>query len=163
MFLNLGAEQSDVPMEIKAHLNQMVELGVCEREWVEEVESFQILSLKNQNQSILAAPCALWAYNQTWSLYLLMPKKSRENLVVPLMFQRFDFLKNTVYGSALVENFLWDQDSERLQSRRFLNGHPWCGEVATYQWNQAQGEFETLSLFKNENCGSLNEPWKRVL
>lgn len=156
--------------EVQVVMANQASIGQCEQEWVQSTDFYQIFSLPHDlpqtSLKLIAATCAQWAYNLTWSFFLVVESKPKGEGISwrlePLFFTRYSMLQKALYESLQLENFSWDAKDLTLTSRKYLNGQPQCGELGGYRWSPTLQRFETIAIYQNEDCLSPEAAWVKV-
>lgn len=151
-----------LPSVIQKQMSLQVEQGVCQKQWIEEHSLIKVFLTKSKRQKLYAVPCSLWSHNMAWSLFLVINIAQDQVLVKPLFFIRHSSYKG-LYADSVVENISWDSEEMILTSKKYLNGHPNCGELSGYKWNENNQDFKVVSIYKNDNCNLADQPWDKVL
>jgi hypothetical protein len=160
---NLAAQDKLKAMaQISMEMLLRVEQGICQKEWIGEASQVRVFSTKSDSQILYAVPCSLWAHNQAWSFFLVIDRGEQAVLVKPLFFIRYSSYKG-LYADTVVENISWDDEQKILTSRKYLNGNQHCGELSGYKWRENSQDFEVLSIYKNDDCNSVDYDWAKVL
>ncbi len=147
---------------IQTALENSVHFGECQAEFITEVEMIDLQPISDSTHNIVFVPCAQWAHNLRWMAFLVIfDENDSENVVFqkPLYFTHYSQAMGP-QSTNYIENFNWDPEHKQLMSRKYLNGHAHCGEMALYEYNINLQEFVVKQIIKNDNCEDPSAKWQ---
>lgn len=155
------AHALELPQSLFNSLSSRLQLGQCQKEFLGSVDMFKELKTSDPQQTLVLVPCAQWAYNMRWLVYMAVvdaDTPDKVNFIKPLHFSHYLEPKG-LHATEYVENYNWNQEKQILSSRHFLNGKPQCGEKVVYEWNSLIQEFKVKKMMSNGDCDDLDSPW----
>jgi|GEM_PF-5413424 len=145
---------NSVPQSIFAQQRLLVSQGTCESRWEEMASEGMVNSIPlNSRTQLWVVPCAMWAYNMAWTVYVTIQEASHPDgfITKPMTFVAHS-LNERISASQVIYNPKFDSETQSLLSQYAMNGQPQCGFAAEYEWKDGAQVFAVTHLAANDDC-----------
>lgn len=152
-------ETDSIPQYIQNAQDKLAQEAVCQAQWRSyNPENSPVANFAVGNQhSIYIVPCANWAINMTWVVYLknntngVFTSQLTFNLITPL---------KELHTSQVVHNIRWHNNT--LFSSYYVKSSSDCGTKTKYKWNESTLAFDIESMYIKAGCGNTHSDWEKV-
>ena len=138
--------------------------GTCQKEWLQMTETFEVTKQAlDDRQTIYIVPCALWAANVAYSVFITIRESSHPDgfLTKAIRFVNYSSFEGVV-ARDLIHNIKWDSATKTLKAQYFINGSEICGSKSEYKWHAGYQTLLTKTLLKQDDCKNAQAPWLPV-
>lgn len=145
------------PFTLGAWLNQTVQLGYCEKSWINDRDFKKIIHIEKADLTVVAVPCASWGHNLRWMVFSIHEKIVNKNPFTASRFKQhffthYEINRSGIVSTMFVENYRWDATTNLMFSRTYKNSKSHCGEIAEYHFDHRYDRFFIKRIAHQTNC-----------
>ena len=152
-----------LPSTIVDQQKLLVRQGVCETNWADLSDNLDSKHYPmGDGLEVWLVPCAHWAVNTDWTVYMQIPESSQPDgsLYTQIQFIDYSTYKG-MYATNVIKNVQIDRQAKTLTGNQSFDTGGLCGSAGLFTYNSDQQTFVLSKLAKSDECKKPS-PWKII-